>query len=264
MWSLLLLSLLLFISSPGSASGSSWLPRWIACFFLVIKWFFLVDCRTGKNRIGGPIEGPPKTLRYYGVVSFGVCFYRRDVQRVFLSFYFFKLRFTFVCPHFQCVFKYFLCTIFFDICVPLIFTSSYPQRSWSFKLRVTVARACVASTRSIKVVTDVELAQASEGSQAPLLVVGEGRAFAVPPGEGARGVMALVRKVSIFFYWNFLISSFLFNYCMQCLVDRKYFCELNAGFLQIRSGIQLPVCRKFFRKNSYLSFIFLKNAYVYI
>ncbi|XP_018010505.2 uncharacterized protein LOC108667916 [Hyalella azteca] len=87
--------------------------------------------------------------------------------------------------------------IFAWIALWLIFTV---KNKWVFKLRVTVARACVSSSRSIKLVNDVELLQAKPrderhgDAEAPLLVVGRGRAFVVPQGDHKRSIMSVVHQ----------------------------------------------------------------------
>lgn len=74
------------------------------------------------------------------------------------------------------------------------------QNHWVFKLRVTIARACVSSSRSIKLVNDIELLQGEEQAEggshtAPLLVVGQGHAFAVPQLPHKKAIMGVVHKV---------------------------------------------------------------------
>ena len=80
-----------------------------------------------------------------------------------------------------------------------------PQSKWTFKLRVTVARACVSSARSIKLVNDVELVN-SEGPRAgqaaaPLLVVGAGKAYAITDAAPKKTIMSVVQKVSNVFHF---------------------------------------------------------------
>ncbi|XP_071536349.1 uncharacterized protein [Panulirus ornatus] len=70
------------------------------------------------------------------------------------------------------------------------------KSTWTFKLRVTVARACVSSARSIKLVNDVELASGDSQSQAhtPLLVVGSGKAYAINDSTPKKTIMSVVQK----------------------------------------------------------------------
>ncbi|XP_063588514.1 uncharacterized protein LOC134765695 [Penaeus indicus] len=70
------------------------------------------------------------------------------------------------------------------------------KSKWEFKLRVTVARACVASARSIKLVNDVELISNDQQSHAhtPLLVVGAGKAYAITDATPKKSIMSVVQK----------------------------------------------------------------------
>lgn len=70
------------------------------------------------------------------------------------------------------------------------------KTSWTFKLRVTVARACVSSARSIKLVNDVELASGDPRTQAhtPLLIVGSGKAYAINDNAPKKAIMSVVQK----------------------------------------------------------------------
>ncbi|KAK4318585.1 hypothetical protein Pmani_010420 [Petrolisthes manimaculis] len=72
------------------------------------------------------------------------------------------------------------------------------KTSWTFKLRVTVGRACVASARSIKLVNDVELATSAcptpPSSNPPLLVVGAGKAYAITDSAPKKSIMSVVQK----------------------------------------------------------------------
>ncbi|XP_046385433.1 protein tincar isoform X2 [Ischnura elegans] len=82
------------------------------------------------------------------------------------------------------------------------------KRRWAFKVRVTVARATVrASPRSVQLLTDVELASrrhnrrphcGSSGSDSsagvPLLVVGNGRAYAVSETTPRKAIMGVVQR----------------------------------------------------------------------
>ena len=68
------------------------------------------------------------------------------------------------------------------------------KNRWTFKLRVSVARTSVASARSIKLVNDVDLRQSLDGSTAPLLVVGGGRAYEITQDHHKNGIMNLAQK----------------------------------------------------------------------
>ncbi|XP_071448512.1 protein tincar isoform X2 [Hetaerina americana] len=82
------------------------------------------------------------------------------------------------------------------------------KRRWAFKVRVTVARATVrASPRSVQLLTDVEIASRRHnrrphcgggGSDAsagvPLLVVGNGRAYAVSETTPRKAIMGVVQR----------------------------------------------------------------------
>ncbi|XP_068209009.1 uncharacterized protein [Palaemon carinicauda] len=70
------------------------------------------------------------------------------------------------------------------------------KTTWTFKLRVTVARACVASARSIKLVNDVELASGDPRTQphTPLLIVGSGKAYAINDSGPKKAIMNVIQK----------------------------------------------------------------------
>lgn len=82
-------------------------------------------------------------------------------------------------------------------CVNFVLLSLWEQSKWEFKLRVTVARACVASARSIKLVNDVELISNDPQNHAhtPLLVVGAGKAYAITDATPKKSIMSVVQKV---------------------------------------------------------------------
>ncbi|CAL4158417.1 unnamed protein product, partial [Meganyctiphanes norvegica] len=66
---------------------------------------------------------------------------------------------------------------------------------WTFNLRVTVARACVSSARSIKLVSDVELMTTKDiATKTPLLVIGGGKAYAITDQMPAKSIMNVVHK----------------------------------------------------------------------
>ncbi|XP_064104586.1 uncharacterized protein LOC135214323 [Macrobrachium nipponense] len=70
------------------------------------------------------------------------------------------------------------------------------KTTWTFKLRVTVARACVSSARSIKLVNDVELASGDPRTQphTPLLIVGSGKAYAINDNGPKKAIMNVIQK----------------------------------------------------------------------
>ncbi|CAL4142068.1 unnamed protein product [Meganyctiphanes norvegica] len=69
------------------------------------------------------------------------------------------------------------------------------KSTWTFKLRVSVARACVSSARSIKLVNDVELSSWNDrNSLLPLLVVGGGKAYAIADSQPRKKIMAVIHK----------------------------------------------------------------------
>ncbi|KAK3921981.1 Protein tincar, partial [Frankliniella fusca] len=75
---------------------------------------------------------------------------------------------------------------------------------WTFKLRVTVAQAVVRSARSVRLCSEVELRRGQHGQQggqdaeaeaaAPLLVVGNGRAYTVADPEPRSAILAVIGK----------------------------------------------------------------------
>jgi hypothetical protein len=69
------------------------------------------------------------------------------------------------------------------------------KQHWIFKIRVTIGRATVRSARSVKLVTDVDLVTSSlDDPSAPLLVVGNGRTYAVAGVSPKRHIMNVIQK----------------------------------------------------------------------
>ncbi|KAK7869725.1 hypothetical protein R5R35_011794 [Gryllus longicercus] len=73
------------------------------------------------------------------------------------------------------------------------------KQRWAFKLRVTVGRAAVKSARSIRLVTDVDLVSARDGSgsSAPLLVVGNGRTYTISDTSPKKAIMSVIQKAAL-------------------------------------------------------------------
>ncbi|XP_017892290.1 protein tincar isoform X2 [Ceratina calcarata] len=74
------------------------------------------------------------------------------------------------------------------------------KQRWTFKLRVTIGRATVRSARSVKLVTDVDLLSAREdddGTNAPLLVVGNGRTYTIADASPKKAIMSVIQKAAI-------------------------------------------------------------------
>ncbi|XP_011054167.1 PREDICTED: protein tincar isoform X2 [Acromyrmex echinatior] len=74
------------------------------------------------------------------------------------------------------------------------------KQRWTFKLRVTIGRATVRSARSVKLVTDVDLLSArdeDDGTNAPLLVVGNGRTYTIADNSPKRAIMSVIQKAAI-------------------------------------------------------------------
>ncbi|XP_018367019.1 PREDICTED: protein tincar isoform X2 [Trachymyrmex cornetzi] len=74
------------------------------------------------------------------------------------------------------------------------------KQRWTFKLRVTIGRATVRSARSVKLVTDVDLLSArddDDGTNAPLLVVGNGRTYTIADSSPKRAIMSVIQKAAI-------------------------------------------------------------------
>ncbi|KAJ1521188.1 hypothetical protein ONE63_002878 [Megalurothrips usitatus] len=74
------------------------------------------------------------------------------------------------------------------------------KHNWSFKLRVTVARAVVRSARSVRLCTDLELLDEQRGpggaaaAVEPLIVVGNGRSYTVSDPEPRNAILGLIAK----------------------------------------------------------------------
>lgn len=74
------------------------------------------------------------------------------------------------------------------------------KQRWTFKLRVTIGRATVRSARSVKLVTDVDLLSArddDDGTNAPLLVVGNGRTYTIADTSPKRAIMNVIQKAAM-------------------------------------------------------------------
>ncbi|KAL7294943.1 hypothetical protein TKK_0011863 [Trichogramma kaykai] len=78
------------------------------------------------------------------------------------------------------------------------------KRHWTFKLRITIGRATVRSTRSIRLVTDVDLMNSKDDSgedasspNAPLLVLGNGRTYTVAETSPKKAIMGVIQKAAI-------------------------------------------------------------------
>ncbi|XP_024868298.1 protein tincar isoform X1 [Temnothorax curvispinosus] len=74
------------------------------------------------------------------------------------------------------------------------------KQRWTFKLRVTIGRATVRSARSVKLVTDVDLLSArddEDGTNAPLLVVGNGRTYTIADTSPKRAIMNVIQKAAM-------------------------------------------------------------------
>lgn len=75
------------------------------------------------------------------------------------------------------------------------------KQKWVFKLRVTIGRATVRSARSVKLVTDVDLMSKSkhedDGSNAPLLVIGNGRTYTIAETSPKKTIMSVIQKNSM-------------------------------------------------------------------
>jgi len=74
------------------------------------------------------------------------------------------------------------------------------KQRWTFKLRVTIGRATERSARSVKLVTDVDLLSArddDDGTNAPLLVVGNGRTYTIADTSPKRAIMNVIQKAAM-------------------------------------------------------------------
>jgi len=72
------------------------------------------------------------------------------------------------------------------------------KQHWEFKLQVTVGHGTVRSARSIRMITDVQLAFADQDyTNVPLLVVGHGRTFTVSEPNCKKAIMTVIQKASM-------------------------------------------------------------------
>lgn len=72
------------------------------------------------------------------------------------------------------------------------------KQHWEFKLRVTVGHAAVRSAKSIKLVTDLHLVSSmADHANAPLLVIGHGKTYAISDGQAKRSIMAVIQKANL-------------------------------------------------------------------
>lgn len=72
------------------------------------------------------------------------------------------------------------------------------KQHWEFKIQVTVGHGTVRSARSIRLITDVQLASNSQDyTNAPLLVVGHGRTFTVSELNSKKAIMTVIQKASM-------------------------------------------------------------------
>lgn len=65
---------------------------------------------------------------------------------------------------------------------------------------MTIGRATVRSARSVKLVTDVDLLSArddEDGTNAPLLVVGNGRTYTIADASPKKAIMSVIQKAAI-------------------------------------------------------------------
>ena len=75
------------------------------------------------------------------------------------------------------------------------------KQKWTFKLRVSIGRATVRSARSVKLVTDVDLLSNAkddeDSTNAPLLVVGNGRTYTIADSSPKKAIMSVIQKASM-------------------------------------------------------------------
>jgi hypothetical protein len=72
------------------------------------------------------------------------------------------------------------------------------KQHWEFKLQVSVGHGIVRSARSIRMVMDVQLAQANQDcANVPLLVIGHGRTFTVSDLNSKKAIMTVIQKASM-------------------------------------------------------------------
>ncbi|CAH1115016.1 unnamed protein product [Psylliodes chrysocephalus] len=85
--------------------------------------------------------------------------------------------------------------LFFWIVIWLFLTI---KQKWIFKLRITIGRATVKESRSLRLVHDVHLNNRREDTtQQPLLVVGNGRTYSVTETSPKRAIMGVIQKAAL-------------------------------------------------------------------
>ncbi|KAG5889821.1 hypothetical protein JTB14_023147 [Gonioctena quinquepunctata] len=85
--------------------------------------------------------------------------------------------------------------LFFWIVIWLFLTI---KQKWTFKLRITIGRATVRESRSLRLVHDVHLnSHREEATQQPLLVVGNGRTYSVTENSPKRAIMGVIQKAAL-------------------------------------------------------------------
>ncbi|XP_072379513.1 protein tincar [Diabrotica undecimpunctata] len=72
------------------------------------------------------------------------------------------------------------------------------KQKWTFKLRITIGRATVRESRSLRLVHDVHLnSHREDASQQPLLVIGNGRTYSVSETSPKRAIMGVIQKAAL-------------------------------------------------------------------
>jgi hypothetical protein len=72
------------------------------------------------------------------------------------------------------------------------------KQKWIFKIRVTIGRATVRSSRSVKLVTDVDLNKKEDNvASQPLLIVGNGRTYTIAETSPKKAIMTVIQRASI-------------------------------------------------------------------
>ncbi|XP_057652627.1 protein tincar isoform X1 [Diorhabda carinulata] len=85
--------------------------------------------------------------------------------------------------------------LFFWIVIWLFLTI---KQKWTFKIRVTIGRATVKESRSLRLVHDVHLSSHREdAAQQPLLVIGNGRTYSVSDISPKRAIMGVIQKAAL-------------------------------------------------------------------
>ncbi|XP_023017809.1 transmembrane protein tincar isoform X2 [Leptinotarsa decemlineata] len=85
--------------------------------------------------------------------------------------------------------------LFFWIVIWLFLTI---KQKWTFKLRITIGRATVRESRSLRLVHDVHLnSHREDASQQPLLVIGNGRTYSVTDNSPKRAIMGVIQKAAL-------------------------------------------------------------------